>query len=89
MGLAYLDGVQDNLLDFRDRTRLAGQARAYDRAVCRKVPPKLQPESTARLDDMSIVRGSWRNVYPARRPAEAVHRREVGGSEMVSRGEVR
>lgn len=38
---AHLDGVQDNLLDFCDRTRLTGEANAGGGAVSRETLVKL------------------------------------------------
>jgi hypothetical protein len=55
---AYLYGIQDNLFDFRDRTRLIGWARTVGRAMGREIPPKLRPELTPSLEAVSVVRKS-------------------------------
>lgn len=70
---AYLYGIQDNLLDFRDRARLTGRTRTDGRAMSSKIPPKLRPGLTPGLDAVSVVRNSRRNVGPTCRPTEAVH----------------
>ena len=87
--MTYLDGIQDNLLDFRDRTRLASQARIRGRPVRRETSPEFTLESTPSLDAVHAVRDSRQSMYPTCRLTEAVHVWEVGGSEVVSRSEGR
>lgn len=70
---AYLDGVQDNLLDFCDRTRLTGQARTGNGAMSREIPPEVRPELAPRLDGLPVVRDSRQSVDPTCRLTEAVH----------------
>jgi len=55
---AYLYGIQDNLLDFRDRARLTGRTRTDGRAMSGEIPPKLRPGLTPGLDAVSVVRNS-------------------------------
>lgn len=70
---AYLYGVQDDLLDVRDRTRLTCRARACVWAMSRKTPTKLQPELTPSRNAVSMVRGSRQNACPTCGLTEAVH----------------
>lgn len=59
---AYLYGVQDDLLDFRDGTRLTGQVRAMSRKISTKLQPELIPNRSSRRDG-----------DPTCRVTEAVH----------------
>lgn len=80
--VAYFYGIQDNLLDFRDRTRLTGRVRTGSSAVSCESPAKLRCELTPGFDGVPMVRNSWQSVYPTRGLPEAVHCKKVVGSEV-------
>ena len=80
---AYLDGIQDNLLDFCDQTRLTGQTRAGHRALSREVPPELRPGLAPELNGVPATRNSGQIVGPSCRLTEVVH--PVGSGRVRGR----
>lgn len=85
---AYFNGIQYNLLDFCDRTRLTSCVYTGGSALSCKIPAKVRLKLTPSFNSVPMVRISWQTLDPTHGLSEAVHCEKADGSEdAVSRSE--